>query len=676
MAEKNFVQSFDAMNVGNELPADNGLAEPYAAPNNVPFDAIMSFSPFHLTQPSPSLQDNATANMYSSRFQHLFSNGNSAPGNSVARTKSQEDMFAKAPGAVPDAATPGRLDMLNPLFSAGSANSQGARGTLPFYSNTWGAPSPSSPFGVGSDRLTSVNGTQPTMQLGAGPIRFGGNIPTNTTGETDIIPTAIVIKNIPFNIKREQLLHVIRDLGIPVPYAFNYHFDQGIFRGLAFANFHSPAEANEVVAALNGLDVSGRKLRVEYKKVLQAGEKERIEKEKAIKRLQYPHGASDKDRKKDKPMGAEFVPSSLGMPSAPSRVVSPSVPLLNTFSPPPLAMPHQENVAALDAGSFSNTSDSALNDSLDLNDPFALEVYSRVLLFKDDRIRDELAFSKSLSHTERRIVQLVTQKLGLFHRMVGGADERQVIVTKFELPQRTTPIPLDARDGSSQSTPSAPTILRPDLRSKQSAPDMKRATRDTIAEQEHARARNGLLAHPSLPARRPNSGMREGYAQDPRFEFNNLTPGAGMFGFPFDMTSVPLLPRPNSVDIEHLDQYQNTKSPTPFASSFRSKSPFASHALHHGTGASTPVSPLAHSTGALDTSQPGAALNGLAGTHRPLPMRGMPVDLNINDKIKPRLQVTSHLADAPHSERLWEKSVSDSSEHALAFAGASKDTTP
>ncbi|PKI84910.1 hypothetical protein MVES_000813 [Malassezia vespertilionis] len=584
MAEKNFVQSFDAMNVGNELPADNGLAEPYAAPNNVPFDAIMSFSPFHLTQPSPSLQDNATANMYSSRFQHLFSNGNSAPGNSVARTKSQEDMFAKAPGAVPDAATPGR--------------------------------------------------------------------------ETDIIPTAI------------------RDLGIPVPYAFNYHFDQGIFRGLAFANFHSPAEANEVVAALNGLDVSGRKLRVEYKKVLQAGEKERIEKEKAIKRLQYPHGASDKDRKKDKPMGAEFVPSSLGMPSAPSRVVSPSVPLLNTFSPPPLAMPHQENVAALDAGSFSNTSDSALNDSLDLNDPFALEVYSRVLLFKDDRIRDELAFSKSLSHTERRIVQLVTQKLGLFHRMVGGADERQVIVTKFELPQRTTPIPLDARDGSSQSTPSAPTILRPDLRSKQSAPDMKRATRDTIAEQEHARARNGLLAHPSLPARRPNSGMREGYAQDPRFEFNNLTPGAGMFGFPFDMTSVPLLPRPNSVDIEHLDQYQNTKSPTPFASSFRSKSPFASHALHHGTGASTPVSPLAHSTGALDTSQPGAALNGLAGTHRPLPMRGMPVDLNINDKIKPRLQVTSHLADAPHSERLWEKSVSDSSEHALAFAGASKDTTP
>jgi RNA recognition motif-containing protein len=70
-----------------------------------------------------------------------------------------------------------------------------------------------------------------------------------------------------------------------MPYAFNYHFDGGNFRGLAFANFRSGEEADAVVAALNGFDVAGRKLRVEYKKVLQAGEKERIEKEKAIKRM-------------------------------------------------------------------------------------------------------------------------------------------------------------------------------------------------------------------------------------------------------------------------------------------------------------------------------------------------------------------------------------------------------
>ena len=36
---------------------------------------------------------------------------------------------------------------------------------------------------------------------------------------------------------------------------------------------------------MNGFDVQGRKLRVEYKKVLQAGEKERIEREKALRRM-------------------------------------------------------------------------------------------------------------------------------------------------------------------------------------------------------------------------------------------------------------------------------------------------------------------------------------------------------------------------------------------------------
>ncbi|OAV98397.1 hypothetical protein PTTG_25648 [Puccinia triticina 1-1 BBBD Race 1] len=65
----------------------------------------------------------------------------------------------------------------------------------------------------------------------------------------------------------------------------HYHFDNGVFRGLAFANFQSASEADAAVAGLNGFDISGRKLRVEYKKVLQAGEKERIEEEKAIKRM-------------------------------------------------------------------------------------------------------------------------------------------------------------------------------------------------------------------------------------------------------------------------------------------------------------------------------------------------------------------------------------------------------
>lgn len=75
---------------------------------------------------------------------------------------------------------------------------------------------------------------------------YGGQL------DEEIIPTAIVIKNIPFAIGRETLLNVIESLGAPLPYAFNYHHDNGVFRGLAFANFRAPSEADAVVAALNG----------------------------------------------------------------------------------------------------------------------------------------------------------------------------------------------------------------------------------------------------------------------------------------------------------------------------------------------------------------------------------------------------------------------------------------
>lgn len=102
----------------------------------------------------------------------------------------------------------------------------------------------------------------------------------------DLIPTAIVIKNIPFNIRKEMLQAIMMKLNLPQPYAFNYHFDQGVFRGLAFANFSSADETRIVIQEMNQLDVNGRKLRVEYKKMLPEHERERIEREKRQKRGQ------------------------------------------------------------------------------------------------------------------------------------------------------------------------------------------------------------------------------------------------------------------------------------------------------------------------------------------------------------------------------------------------------
>jgi RNA recognition motif-containing protein len=104
--------------------------------------------------------------------------------------------------------------------------------------------------------------------------------------DEELIPTAIVIKNIPFAVKKEQLVQLMTDLRLPLPYAFNYHFDNGVFRGLAFANFTTAEETAAVIESMNHFELNGRKLRVEYKKMLPLAERERIEREKRERRGQ------------------------------------------------------------------------------------------------------------------------------------------------------------------------------------------------------------------------------------------------------------------------------------------------------------------------------------------------------------------------------------------------------
>jgi len=233
-------------------------------------------------------------------------------------------------------------------------------------------------------------------------------------------------------------------LNIPTPYAFNYHLDQqGSFRGLAFANFRQAADADAVVAALNGFDVQGRKLRVEYKKVLQAGEKERIEREKAIRRMRSMQ--LEKEQQQQTTINQLYVEDyGTQIPSA----FSPQRTFSSNFQPTQQAPYSPPGLAAIPTPSYPtpqaqppqpsttpSASDRSAATELDLNDPSTLEIYSRVLLFKDDRMRDELAFSRTLSPKQRRIVHLVAQKLGVYHYSVGEGDERYAVVTRFD-PQR------------------------------------------------------------------------------------------------------------------------------------------------------------------------------------------------------------------------------------------------
>ncbi|CEH15015.1 mRNA cleavage and polyadenylation factor I complex, subunit RNA15 [Ceraceosorus bombacis] len=452
--------------------------------------------------------------------------------------------------------------------------------------------------------------------------------------EEDIIPTAIVVKNIPFSVPKEQLLQIIEDLAIPMPYAFNYHFDGGMFRGLAFANFRSGEEADAVVAALNGFDVQGRKLRVEYKKVLQAGEKERIEKEKAIKRMQSMQLEKERTRHRDEreasqhglpglpaqgfesyagaPSGISGLPQpssgSIGrsthLGGAGSNLTSPTTEVhpptsaggAGQVSPLPLTADSLRGIpsaglgadtGALAPSERSGGASARTKEELDLNDPATLEIYSRVLLFKDDRMRDELSFSRNLSPSERRTVHLVAQRLGLYHYSMGEGEERYVIVTKNEVAQGHRPLRSQAStigrthrgglgapaggfgDASGLLSPSgaATTGRAAALRAKKSAPDMKR-----LRDPENGSGYGGIgggygqgagLAPPGVGAlaRKSNGNLREGYAatmgRSPRSNHSNQagTIGSGtggaaglanLFNSPFDVPPVPSLPATSS----------------------------------------------------------------------------------------------------------------------------------
>ncbi|KAL2116251.1 hypothetical protein VTJ04DRAFT_8418 [Mycothermus thermophilus] len=203
----------------------------------------------------------------------------------------------------------------------------------------------------------------------------------------DLIPTAIVIKNIPFNVRKEMLTSIMSELGLPQPYAFNYHFDNGIFRGLAFANFQSPLDTQTVIEQLNGYEVQGRKLRVEYKKMLPEHERERIEREKREKRGQLEEQHQ------------------------------------------PLTLQHQSSMHSLNAAHTSRSRNSPLRD-VDLNNPETLSFYTELMLFKNDPNREIIVFPSTITPQQRRTVHILAHNMGLEHRSVGEGQHRQIHVLK------------------------------------------------------------------------------------------------------------------------------------------------------------------------------------------------------------------------------------------------------
>jgi len=76
----------------------------------------------------------------------------------------------------------------------------------------------------------------------------------------------LVLKNLPFNLKTEKLQEILNNFEVR-PTSVNYHVDaSGMFRGMAFAKYKNIDESSKAYELLNGLEVAGRKIRVEFKR--------------------------------------------------------------------------------------------------------------------------------------------------------------------------------------------------------------------------------------------------------------------------------------------------------------------------------------------------------------------------------------------------------------------------
>ncbi|KAJ5222150.1 uncharacterized protein N7469_011037 [Penicillium citrinum] len=227
--------------------------------------------------------------------------------------------------------------------------------------------------------------------LGPGPVQSTAMRPeasASSEGDDELIPTAIVIKNIPFAVKKEQLVQLMTELNLPLPYAFNYHFDNGVFRGLAFANFTSAEETATVIDMLNHFELQGRKLRVEYKKMLPLQERERIEREKRERRGQL--------EEQHRPMASTLQTQS-SMSSLTSHIPA--------TSPSPVSQRGQK---------LARPSPIIPNFCCSRRTPLGIPLSS----------------PPNLTPSQRRTVHTLAHNMGLAHASRGSGDQRQVQVFK------------------------------------------------------------------------------------------------------------------------------------------------------------------------------------------------------------------------------------------------------
>ncbi|EIW55099.1 uncharacterized protein TRAVEDRAFT_74059 [Trametes versicolor FP-101664 SS1] len=242
--------------------------------------------------------------------------------------------------------------------------------------------------------------------------------------------TGLVIMNIAYTTKREALLEIIASKSIPTPVLLKYNLDQlGQFNGLAFAYYSQEADAAAALTALEGLEVHGRPLRVRYKHGTDTTESPQgtstAHHLQAFRRAGGPWAVHMPVLEGDTIPGGAVYPS-FSQASPRSTMGFFSSPQHSTISTSELSPPW----ASSRRGPLHRTGMSSARNPAALR-PAAAAIHSLVQGFKDDPLRDELPFSRTMDSTQRHIVEAAAQEFGLcYHIVREGSEGGYAVVTK------------------------------------------------------------------------------------------------------------------------------------------------------------------------------------------------------------------------------------------------------
>jgi len=93
-----------------------------------------------------------------------------------------------------------------------------------------------------------------------------GRDPRTHDFNSDFKNATLVLKNLPFQLKQEKLEEILNSYEWK-PLNVSYLYDaSGMFRGMAFVKYRDIEYAMKVFEQMNDMDISGRKVRIEYKR--------------------------------------------------------------------------------------------------------------------------------------------------------------------------------------------------------------------------------------------------------------------------------------------------------------------------------------------------------------------------------------------------------------------------